>query len=194
MAAHPEFEIALRLVWAAVIGYWVWGARNVKAAVRTESQWKRLILYILPLIVAALLLGPGHWFGHTWLREPFISHSVPIESLGLALCLLGALLACYARGYLGRNWSGSVQLKQDHELIRKGPYRHVRHPIYSGFLLLFLGSAAIVGEWRGLVAVAIVFASFWRKLRLEEHWLTQHFGSRYSDYVRQTKAIVPGLL
>jgi protein-S-isoprenylcysteine O-methyltransferase Ste14 len=133
-------------------------------------------------------------FGRTWLGAQFVSHSEFVESLGLAMCLAGALLACYARGILGRNWSGTVQLKQDHELIQSGPYRYVRHPIYSGFLLLFLGSAVMVGEWRGLLGVVIVFACFWRKLRTEESWLLQHFGARYADYARQTKAIVPGLL
>jgi protein-S-isoprenylcysteine O-methyltransferase Ste14 len=87
-----------------------------------------------------------------------------------------------------------VALKQDHELVEAGPYRHVRHPIYSGLLLLFVGNALIVGDWRGLLAVAIVAASFWRKLRVEEAWLTQRFGERYLDYMRRTRALVPGLL
>lgn len=194
MDAHPTSGVALRLVWLAVIGYWVWSARNVKAVARTESLQQRLFLYILPLLVAVVLLGPGRWFGHTWLRAQFVPHSELVASLGLALCLAGALLACYARQILGRNWSGTVQLKQDHELIQNGPYRYVRHPIYSGFLLLFLGSAVMVGEWRGLLGLVIVFVSFWRKLRMEESWLAQHFGARYAQYSRQTKAIVPGLL
>jgi protein-S-isoprenylcysteine O-methyltransferase Ste14 len=194
MDAHPTSDVALRLVWAGVIGYWVWSAGNVKAAARTESRQDRLLLCILPLLVAAVLLGPGRLFGHTWLRAQFASHSELVESLGLAISLGGALLACYARAILGRNWSGTVQLKHDHELIQRGPYRYVRHPIYTGFLLLFLGSAVMLGEWRGLLGLVIVFACFWRKLRIEESWLLQHFGARYAQYIRQTKAIVPGLL
>jgi protein-S-isoprenylcysteine O-methyltransferase Ste14 len=194
MDAHPIFGVALRLVWAAIVGYWVWSARNVKVAARTEPRLERLFLSILPLFVAALLLGPGRWFGHTLLREQFVSHSVLVESSGLALCVSGAFLACYARRILGRNWSGIVQLKQDHELIQSGPYRYVRHPIYTGLLLLFLGTAVMVGEWRGLAALAIVFVSFWRKLRIEESWLNQHFGARYAEYIRHTKALVPGVL
>jgi protein-S-isoprenylcysteine O-methyltransferase Ste14 len=194
MDAHPLFVVALWLVWAVVIIYWVWSARNVKTAARSESRLKRLFLYILPLVIAALLLGPGEWFGRSLLREQFVSHSVLVESLGLGLSIAGALLACYARAILGRNWSGTVQLKEDHELIQRGPYRYVRHPIYTGFLVLFLGNAVMVGDWRGLLAVAIVFASFWRKLRIEESWLSEHFGARYAEYMRHTKAILPGLL
>jgi protein-S-isoprenylcysteine O-methyltransferase Ste14 len=194
MDAHPAFAFALRLVWLAVVAYWFWGARGVKAAVRTEAPLRRLVLYVLPLVIALLLLGPGKWFDHSVLRERFISHSVAVESIGLSLCVFGAVIACSARHTLGRNWSGTVQLKEDHELIERGLYRYVRHPIYTGFLMLFLGNAIMVGDWRGLLAVAIVFVSFWRKLKLEELWLTQLFGARYTEYANRTKALIPGVL
>jgi len=87
-----------------------------------------------------------------------------------------------------------VQLKQDHELIEAGPYRYVRHPIYSGLLLAFLGTALMIGEWRALLALAIIAASFWRKLQLEERWLGEYFGDAYTDYMRRVKALVPRIL
>jgi protein-S-isoprenylcysteine O-methyltransferase Ste14 len=194
MGAHPLFAMALRCTWMAVIVYWIWSARDVKAAAKFEPPFRRLALYVLPLVIAALLLGPGEWFGRSFLRESFVPHSTLVLSVGLAGCIAGAVLACYARFILGRNWSGTVQLKQNHELIQRGPYRFVRHPIYTGLLLLFLGNAIMVGDWRGLLAVAIVFISFWRKLRLEESWLSQHFGVRYTEYAARTKALFPGLL
>jgi protein-S-isoprenylcysteine O-methyltransferase Ste14 len=95
---------------------------------------------------------------------------------------------------LGRNWSGVVQLKQDHELIVRGPYSIVRHPIYTGLLLAFLGSALAIGEWRGLLATTIVAGSFWRKLRLEERWLCELFGEQYRAYMQRVKALVPCVL
>ena len=194
MDAHPAFGVALRCVWCAVIVYWAISARGVKTAARAEPPMRRLVLYVLPFVIALLLLGPGRWFGHSLLREQFISHSVVVESVGLSLCALGAAVACGARFTLGRNWSGAVQLKQDHELIERGLYRYVRHPIYTGFLLLFLGNAIMVGDWRGLLAVAIILVSFWRKLKLEELWLTQHFGARYTEYAGRTSALIPGVL
>jgi protein-S-isoprenylcysteine O-methyltransferase Ste14 len=114
--------------------------------------------------------------------------------LGLLLTIAGLLFACWARVVLGRNWSGVVQLKQDHELIEAGPYHYVRHPIYSGLLLAFLGTALMIGEWRALLAAAIIAISFWRKLRLEERWLGEYFGAAYADYMRRVKALVPGIL
>ncbi len=190
----PHFSTGLRLVWLSVLLYWMWSARRVKAPEKTEPLLKRLIAYWLPLFVAALLLGPGEWFGHGLLREQFVPHTMLVYSVGLALCIVGALLAIWSRYVLGQNWSGTVQLKHGQELIDSGPYRFVRHPIYSGFLLLFLGDAVMVGDWRGLVAVAIVFVSFWRKLLLEEKWLAQHFGEAYRAYQQRTKALVPAVL
>lgn len=148
----------------------------------------------MPLLVAVLLLGPGPWFGQSLLREQFVPHTTLVYSLGLALAVLGAALAIYSRWLLGKNWSATVQLKQNHELITAGPYGFVRHPIYSGLLLLFLGNALMVGDWRGLLAVAIVFASFWRKLRIEEAWLSERFGEQYRSYQARTKALVPAVL
>ncbi|AXK71266.1 isoprenylcysteine carboxylmethyltransferase family protein [Lysobacter sp. TY2-98] len=190
----PFFEHALRITWLVVIGYWLWSARSAKGVASQESLAVRVAAYWLPLLVAVLLLGPGPWFGHSLLREQFVPHTVPVYAVGLGLAVAGALLCIYARMLLGRNWSATVQLKHDHELIQQGPYRFIRHPIYTGFLLLFLGNAVMVGDWRGLLAVAIVFVSFWRKLRLEETWLGQHFGPAYAAYRQRTKALIPAVL
>jgi protein-S-isoprenylcysteine O-methyltransferase Ste14 len=102
--------------------------------------------------------------------------------------------AIWARATLGRNWSAVVQVKQGHELVERGPYRWVRHPIYTGLLMGFLGTACALGEWRGLLGTAIVGVSFWFKLKLEERWMREQFGARYEDYMRRVKALIPGVL
>ena len=91
--------------------------------------------------------------------------------LGVAAVAAGLAFTVWARICLGRNWSGTVTLKQDHELVRTGPYRFVRHPIYTGLLVAIAGSAVVRGEWRAALALVIAFAALWRKLRLEERWL-----------------------
>ena len=190
----PGYNIALNILWLVVLAYWVWSARAAKQAAAVEPVIRRALMYWLPLAVAMLLLGPGDWYGHSFLREGFVRHTGIAPGIGLAVCMAGAILALWARHVLGSNWSAVVQLKHDHELIERGPYRWIRHPIYTGLLSLFLGNAILVGDWRGLLAVAIVFASFWRKLKLEERWLARHFGESYSRYAARTKALVPGLL
>jgi protein-S-isoprenylcysteine O-methyltransferase Ste14 len=188
------FEQGLRLSWLAIFGYWIWSARRLKRTARFENPLKQLLLYWLPMIGAFYLLGPGERFGHGWLREQFVPHSTLVYSLGLALCVAGAALAIWARHLLGANWSGNVQVKEDHELITAGPYSRVRHPIYTGLLAMFAGSALMVGDIRGLVALAVMSVSFWLKLRAEEKWMLEQFGDRYRRYMQGTRALVPGLV
>jgi protein-S-isoprenylcysteine O-methyltransferase Ste14 len=154
----------------------------------------QLVAYWAPLIIAFALLGPGEWFEGSLLKERFVPKEPWVKELGLALAISGVILACWSRQVLGRNWSSVVQLKQGHDLIDSGPYRYVRHPIYTGLLLAFIGTALKVGDWRGLIAVAIVLASFWRKLKVEERWLAEQFGPAYAAYSQRTKALVPGIL
>ena len=182
-------------VWLLWLAYWGLSAIGVKSAVRVESGASRFGKYWLPIIVAVLLM----WRSQSWLRDTMLARRfVPTELwivwFGFALTVAGLAFACWARVILGRNWSGVVQLKQDHELIVRGPYSLVRHPIYTGLLLAFLGSALAVGEWRALLAALIVGLSFWRKLRLEERWLCELFGEQYRDYMKRVKALVPWIL
>jgi protein-S-isoprenylcysteine O-methyltransferase Ste14 len=119
---------------------------------------------------------------------------VPYFTVALVFVVSGVMLAIWSRVLLGRNWSSVVQIKRDHELVEAGPYRYIRHPIYTGILLAFIGSAIQVGDVRGIFAVLIVLISFWRKLRMEERMLGETFGASYAAYRRRTKALVPGVL
>jgi protein-S-isoprenylcysteine O-methyltransferase Ste14 len=107
------------------------------------------------------------------------------------LTLAGLLFSAWARVHLGGNWSGIVTVKEDHELVRSGPYGIVRHPIYSGLLLAVVGSALARGEWRGVVAVVIVFWAFRRKMQTEERWMRERFGNGYQAYSERVPALVP---
>jgi len=101
------------------------------------------------------------------------------------------MLAVWARIKLAGNWSGTVTLKEDHEIVRTGPYRWIRHPIYSGLLLGLLGSAVALGDVRGLVALLLAVGAFWARIRLEERRLEDHFGAAYVEYRRASWAIIP---
>lgn len=187
-------KTGLKIIYWVIFFYWTFTSFVAKPVHRQESFIKRFILYWLPIMVALALLGPGNWFGHSWLRENFVEHTDTVGLIGLTLAALGAGIALWSRILLGKNWSIAVQQKEDHELIQHGPYRLVRHPIYSGLLLLFTGHAIIVGDYRGILAVLIVFISFWFKLKKEETVLTQAFGARYENYKKETQALVPFIL
>ncbi len=187
-------KIILDILWLLLFVYWLVTAAGSKKSVHKEPFYKRFVLYWLPLIVAAYLLGPGDWFGHTLIRENFVSHTDTVGLTGLFFCAVGVIIACRARYLLGKNWSLSVQKKDEHELITTGIYSLVRHPIYTGLVLMFFGNSLIVGDWRGLIAVAIVLLSFLFKLKKEEKWLTEVFGDRYITYKAHTKMLIPWLL
>ena len=128
------------------------------------------------------------------LRERFLPLADWAVWAGAVLTLGGLLFTVWARVHLGRNWSGIITVKQGHELITSGPYRVVRHPIYSGLLLAFMGSALARAKWQGVLAVVLVVWALWRKLRIEERWMRKEFGSRYQEYARCVAALVPFFL
>ena len=182
------FDHVIPGLWIGWAIYWWVASYDVKPNRRRESLVSRA-LHIVPLLVAAVLLGaPFHLPGLDRVVWPV----GPLSNDGGALLVAGGLvLACWARFDLGRNWSGSVTVKEGHELVASGPYRIVRHPIYAGLLLALVGSAIALGEIRGWLGVAIAFAALLRKLRLEERWMTERFGDEYAAYRKRVAALVP---
>lgn len=114
--------------------------------------------------------------------------------LGLILVFAGAAFAGLARLALGANWSSRARIRAEHTLSTSGPYRIVRHPIYSGLLLLYLGTAVILGQARGYIAFVILFVAWFFKSRTEDRLLAERFGPDFAAYRRRTKALIPGLL
>jgi protein-S-isoprenylcysteine O-methyltransferase Ste14 len=173
------------------VAYWIISARGVKPARRRESAASRASHFIPLIVTVVLLAAPG--LPDSWLTRRWLPPSAAWTVAGAAVTLLGLALTVWARIVLGTNWSGTVTVKQDHTLVCRGPYRLVRHPIYSGLLLAFAGSALARGEWRGWLAVLIAWLALWRKWRLEERWMAETFGPAYCVYAAKTPAVLPRL-
>jgi len=183
---------AILALWLCWIAYWTAASLAVKPSARRETMLSRL-LHLGPLALAVLLLwGPPPPLDA--LRARFLPSSRAIEWSGAALVALGLAFTVWARLHLGTNWSGIVTVKRGHELVTSGPYAIVRHPIYTGLVVAFVGSATALGEARGVLAVALVVASLWRKLRLEERWMAEQFGDDYERYRGRVRALVPFVL
>jgi protein-S-isoprenylcysteine O-methyltransferase Ste14 len=184
--------VGIDAAWLAWLVIWIVLSLRVKAVVRRESRASRAA-HLLPLLLAgALLLWRAPWQG-SWLMAPLWPRLPWMLWAGAGLVLAGLGFAVAARLVLAGNWSGTVTLKQDHELIRRGPYRLVRHPIYTGLLTAMLGNAIAIDEVRGLVAFAILTASFVRKLRTEEAFMARAFGKAYADYSKDVARLIPGV-
>jgi len=111
--------------------------------------------------------------------------------IGALVCAVGLYVTIWARRTLAGNWSSDVTFKQGHELIKTGPYRFVRHPIYTGLLVMCLGSAIEIGRLRCLLGLLAVGIGFWIKLKQEERLMMRHFPDDYPAYRQQVKALVP---
>src|SRR6202046_2077165 len=190
MFVHRLFVSLFVLMWGGWFAVWNIMARRAKEAAQAEGPVSRLT-HVVPLLIAACLLGTR--VPLPLLNDRFAPLAIWSAALGAALTFAGLVFCVWARFVIADNWSGDVQLKRDHELIVKGPYALVRHPIYAGLLLAFVGSALAVGEWRGVLAVAIVAVSFWRKLRREEAFMRQQFGETYARYAESVPALIPFL-
>jgi protein-S-isoprenylcysteine O-methyltransferase Ste14 len=186
------YSLALDIVsgcWLVFVAIWLLAAISTKRTVYRESRTQRLRYWVL-LVTAYFLLIYGRQLSYP-LNLRIIPHTAPIAWSAAILCIAGLLLALWARFILGRNWSGLVTLKEEHELVERGPYRFVRHPIYTGMLAMFFATALVQRHLAGFVGVALMFASFWIKLFLEENLMLQQFPRRYAAYRKRTKRIIP---
>jgi protein-S-isoprenylcysteine O-methyltransferase Ste14 len=179
----------IEVIWLIFVLYWLVSAFRRKRTKKRESILQRL-LYMIPPIAAYFLVARPE-FRHGWLAARFVPDGPAVRWLGVAIAAAGVGFALWARWHLGSNWSGVVTLKEDHELIRSGPYRFIRHPIYTGILIGLLGTFLEDGEMRSLVALAMVWLSFYIKARREESFLSQEFGHGFIEHQRQTGMFLP---
>jgi protein-S-isoprenylcysteine O-methyltransferase Ste14 len=164
-------RLLLVAMWVGWLAYWAIAARGAKAAQWREPLAANWMHYALALAGTIVLVVPRAT--PALLAQPFLPRG-PVESwLGVTITAFGLGIAIAARIALAGNWSAAVEIKEDHALIRSGPYRYVRHPIYSGILLAVLGSAIALDHWRAMLGLVLIFASLWIKSRHEENRLRQ---------------------
>ena len=175
--------------WILFSVIWLLAAAATKRSIYHESGARRL-RYLIPLVLAFLLLTKRSRLPYP-LHVRVIPETGTVEWMAAILCLAGLAICVWARATLGRNWSGTITFKEGHELIERGPYRFVRHPIYTGLMAMFLATSVAFGHLGGLVAVILAFASFWIKWSEEEKLMRQHFPEQYRSYERRVKRIIP---
>ena len=189
---RPELKTLIAFAWGVLGLIWVVTALRSKRTVRRQSPSSRTLHVLLLVLAMALLFEP--WMNIGPLGLLLIPNNRPSAAIG-ALCLLfGFYVAIWARFYLGKNWSANVTIKEDHHLVRSGPYAFVRHPIYSGLLLMIAGTAIATGRLRCFVAFLIALGSWHAKSRTEEAFLAEQCPADYLRYRQEVKALIPFLL
>jgi protein-S-isoprenylcysteine O-methyltransferase Ste14 len=188
----PLAKNIINASWGAFFVVWVLAAMFTKRTVYHESGARRL-RYIIPIVFGWFLVFRGHR-----LPRPFNVDIIPqtdaILVAAAILCLCGLGFCLWARAVLGRNWSGTVTLKENHELIVRGPYRLVRHPIYTGLLAMLIATAIEQGHIAGMIGLVLVFVSLWIKLSDEEEVMRKQFPDQYAAYRERVKRIIPFIL
>jgi protein-S-isoprenylcysteine O-methyltransferase Ste14 len=177
--------------WLVFVAYWAVGALKTRRTERTESFGSRYGILFLEIVGFALVFMDETEFGA--LGRRIFPRSYALGVTGVALTWAGIALALWARWHLGQYWSARITIKEDHKLIRTGPYARLRHPIYSGLDLAAIGSALAIDRWRCVVGVCLIILGYWIKARREEAMLTAQFGADFQEHCRHTGFLLPRL-
>jgi protein-S-isoprenylcysteine O-methyltransferase Ste14 len=176
-------------LWYAWFAIWLAWAFQSKKTQQRESIASRFsytgIIWVAAFIMVEAKRWPGWWNSRLLPDSPWIGWAgVGIAACGFAICF-------WARATLGSNWSGTVTIKVGHQLIRTGPYRLVRHPIYTGLVVAMAGTVLAHNQVRAYIALVLFWAGFTVKRLKEEQFMRQTFGEQYIEYARTTGAIFP---
>jgi protein-S-isoprenylcysteine O-methyltransferase Ste14 len=188
----PLARNIINICWGIFVLVWLLAALFTKRTVYHESVARRF-RYMIPILLGWYLVSRGYRLG-----SPLNIHLIPrtdaILVAATILCLCGLGFCLWARAGLGRNWSGTITLKEDHELIVRGPYRLVRHPIYTALLAMLLATVIEQAHIAGMIGLVFVFISFWIKSNDEEEVMRKQFPEQYPAYQEQVKRIIPFVL
>jgi protein-S-isoprenylcysteine O-methyltransferase Ste14 len=177
-------ELIFAAGWAAFWLYWLAAAFSVK---RGRTPWSReLTIRVVILAIAVVLVRLGAFRGGSLNTDPLRA------SAGLLLFFAGLGFAVWARLHIGRNWGTPMMRKLEPELVTSGPYRLVRHPIYSGILAAGIGTAVAL-DWAWLIAFGLAGVYFVYSAAVEERFMTEQFPDAYPAYRRSTRMLVPFL-
>jgi protein-S-isoprenylcysteine O-methyltransferase Ste14 len=173
-------------LWLFWLVYWIVLAfGNKQPVTRVDPPWRAASILCVLALVLALREFPRYF------RHRLLPPSDEREWIGLALAVAGIAFAIWARNTLGRNWSSSPVIKEDHDLIQSGPYSLVRHPIYTGLLLALFGTGLARATRWWLYTLVVTFLLFLWKMRLEESLMQRQFPEAYAAYRAKTKALIP---
>jgi len=194
MLLHDHLFTMFEYLWSAFGLYWFAAAargRSPSGSAHQTGEPHFFRVVRLSILAATFALLFWHRSAIGFLGRRFIPDFPALDYAGFIAILIGLGIATWARIHLGTNWSGVVTLKEGHELIRTGPYRNIRHPIYTGILIAFFGNILQLGQVRGLITLAIIWLSFYIKARREESFLRQEFGPKFDEHIRHTGMFLP---
>ena len=187
-------ELAGRFIaacWVVFFSVWFIAAWFTKRTVERSRSWVRWVVWIVAILLVA---SRSDW--RPFMAGASLWRATPgLGAVAAAVTAAGLSIALWARAILGGNWSGAIVLKEQHELIDRGPYAFVRHPIYTGVLLMVIGTVTFWGTRAGVILFAMMVAGLMVKASREERLLTKHFPELYPRYRARVRArLIPFVL
>jgi protein-S-isoprenylcysteine O-methyltransferase Ste14 len=181
-----------RYIWALFWGYWILSAAYTRSKVKKVSSGQKSIQWIFHLIfvILAFSITLYEFKNLTFWRE-IIPHNLIVEYLGVIILLISLSFAIWARISLGRNWSGAIQMVEGQRLVRNGPYKYIRNPIYTGIVCGFFGTFITFGTTASLVGFIIILSTYIVKIDKEQRYLIEEFGEEYKKYISESWALIP---
>jgi protein-S-isoprenylcysteine O-methyltransferase Ste14 len=189
MTAREVFHLLVEVPWIVFVLYWIVSAIRTRDTLQTESFVSRYAILLIE--VAGFVLLFRHSAGIGFLGNRFMHRTLASAIVGSILTWMGIGLAIWARYHLAEYWSARITIKEDHQLIRTGPYARLRHPIYSGIVLAAIGSAVVIDQWRCVLGVCLVLIGYCIKARKEETMLTQQFGDAFREHQKHAGFLIP---
>lgn len=188
---YMNINLILQIVTLILLVTWwlYWRIHEKEAAIKkpkTDNK-PRIIEQIIKNVAAGYLLINLLGF----IIFPF--DNLLLQIVGFVLVFLGFIEGIIARKTLKNNWTDSheFQIKKNHELITKGIYGYVRHPIYGGILLVVPGVLLVSTSWTFIVSILVLLFFLNSYAKREEKLLTKHFGKKYIEYKKMTKKFIP---
>ncbi|GFZ32164.1 hypothetical protein CSC2_26900 [Clostridium zeae] len=185
-------KFIINYIWGLFWGYWILSAMYTRSKVKKLSSGQKStqrMLHLSLVIVSFVITLFGFKTFIFW--KEIIPRNLIVEYFGVIILVISLSFAIWARITLGRNWSGAIQRVEGQRLVKDGPYRHVRNPIYTGIVCGFFGTFIALGTIASLVGFIIMLSTYIVKIRKEQRYLIEEFGEEYNKYISESWALIP---
>jgi protein-S-isoprenylcysteine O-methyltransferase Ste14 len=189
MTNKEVFRFLVEFPWIVFVIYWIIGAMKTRVTRDKEPFTSRSAVLLIEILGYLLVFSGSTGIGI--LATRFIPRTMTSAVLGVVFTWTGIGLAVWARFHLAEYWSARITIKEDHQLIRTGPYSHLRHPIYSGLILATIGTALVIDEWRCVLGVCLVMVGYCFKASREETMLARQFGDAFREHQKHAGFLIP---
>ena len=184
-------NLLIKICWLLFMVVWVIFSFNAKKNVQNNNQRESSFIWLTIVVVVITFLKIKIFRDLAHARIFPSNHFV--QGFGVSICVLGIAFAIWARIHIGKNWGMPMSQKKEPELVTTGPYRFVRHPIYTGLTTAMIGSLLAEG-FMWMIWLAFMGGYFFYSANKEERSMMLQFPDEYREYMRRTKMLIPFIL